>query len=81
MSDHTITQREAILRFLMTGGEIDAQHALKAFGCFRLAARIDDLRRQGYRVESRMVHNKITGKRYAVYTLPEPRQEGLFAAS
>lgn len=46
---------------------ITALEALQEYGCFRLAARINDLRGKGHKI-----HTEVTisnGKRYATYHL------------
>lgn len=68
MKEHTLTQKEQIRRYLETGYEVNHMIALKLFGCARLAARINDLRAEGVPIESRIVHNRINGKHYAVYS-------------
>ena len=65
----TMSQKEQILRHLKGGGEIDPMRALKAYGCFRLGARIYELKEDGYNIISRLVHDRLTGKRYAVYSM------------
>lgn len=68
MTDITARQTIAILDMLRTyQGGITALDALREAGCFRLAARIADLRAAGYPIESRMV--TVNGKRIARYTL------------
>ena len=60
-------QNEAILEHLKTNGSITPIDALMLFGCFRLGARIYDLREQGHAIETkRVTDNK--GKNYAEYT-------------
>lgn len=49
------SQCSAIRRHLEAGKTITAIEALDAFGCFRLAARIDDLKNAGLPVESALV--------------------------
>lgn len=49
------TQTEAILQYMKEGNSITAFEALNLFGCMRLAARIGDLRADGYVIESRPV--------------------------
>ena len=49
--------------------------ALTRYGCFRLAARIKDLRDEGHDIETEMVNNEITGKRYAKYFLVRRRYD------
>jgi len=46
---------------------ITAIEALNSYGCFRLAARISDLREKGYTIEKTMVER--SGKRFAKYRL------------
>lgn len=62
-----MTQADAILKAMQTGRTISAIEALDRFGCFRLAARILDLRRAGHEVET--VREEANGKRYARYRL------------
>jgi hypothetical protein len=53
------------------GNSITGIEALNLFGCFRLPARIADLKKVGHKIKSEMV--KLTnGKRVAQYTLLEP---------
>ena len=61
-----MTQNSTILDMLRDG-PITALDALREAGCFRLAARISDLRAMGYDIESEMV--EVNGKRIARYTL------------
>ena len=49
-------QSTQILRYLKAGKTLDALGALDHFGCFRLAARIYDLRCQGWPIETVTVH-------------------------
>lgn len=46
---------------------ISPLEALEEYGCFRLAARIADLREDGHNIET--VQTKQNGKRYATYRL------------
>ena len=67
-----MTQTEAIYRLLRERPDgITAIDALDEAGCFRLAARISDLRDQGHVITSVMV-TLPNGKRVARYTLTEP---------
>jgi hypothetical protein len=53
----------------MKGKGISAMLAVKMFDCYRLGARIFDLRNRGHNIKTTMVeHNK---KRFALYTLEE----------
>jgi hypothetical protein len=61
-------QAEKILAYLKAGNRITPLESLELFGCFRLGARIYDLKQAGYRIESEMV--KVpSGKRVASYKL------------
>ena len=62
------TQAGRILAHLRAGNRLTALEALDAFGCFRLAARIHELRREGWNVQERTVEAR-GGKRVAEYWL------------
>ena len=64
---HSDSQNAAILSHLSRRKSLTALQALERFGCFRLAARIYDLREGGYRIESRVI--EASGKRIAQYYL------------
>ena len=49
------SQNKRILAYLRTGRKLTPLDALYTFGCFRLGARIYDLRRRGEAIESRMI--------------------------
>jgi len=61
------TQRENILKYLETGKAITPIEALNMFGCFRLAAVICDLKKEGHMIHTTTV--KSNGKRFARYSL------------
>jgi hypothetical protein len=64
-----MNQTEAILEHLKAGNKLTPIDALNLFGCFRLAARISDLRREGHNV---LVENvTCNGKTFAEYRLEE----------
>ena len=63
----TTTQTRAILAHLRIK-TITAFEALELYGCFRLAARIKDLRDEGHDIHTERVEVQ-TGKRIAEYTL------------
>lgn len=65
-----MTQKEQILAHLKEYGHITPMIALDAYGCFRLAARIDELRDEGALIKTVMVNRR--GKRYAQYWLEVP---------
>ena len=62
------TQAGRILAHLRAGNRLTALEALEQFGCFRLAARIHELRREGWQIEERTVETR-GGKRVAEYSL------------
>lgn len=62
-----MSQTDAIKAHLQTGAAITPLEALDKYGCFRLAARIDELRREGLEIET--VTQTRNGKRYAAYQL------------
>lgn len=59
------TQNNQILEYMEKGNSITAMEALDLFGCFRLSARIKDLKDQGKKIDKVMLANN--GKRYAKY--------------
>lgn len=67
-----MNQKDQILYHMRKRGSITPLLALKLYGCFRLAARIDDLRRDGWLINSVMVTRR--GKRFAAYSLAQCAQ-------
>ena len=67
MSTNTKNQTNRILRYLRTGRGITPLSALSRFGCMRLAARIEELKGAGIRINSRMMQRN--GRRFACYSL------------
>jgi hypothetical protein len=64
-----MSQCEAILAMLKRG-PVTPLDALKEAGCFRLAARIADLRQQGIQIETETITTP-NGKHIAQYKLKE----------
>lgn len=62
------SQTDRILDYLLTGKSITPLEALDLFGCFRLGARIADIRQKGYLVYSEFITTP-TGKRVKRYHL------------
>jgi len=62
------TQAGRILAYLREGNRLTALEALERFGCFRLAARVHELRREGHAIRERTVETR-GGKRVAEYSL------------
>jgi hypothetical protein len=68
MSNHA-NQASVILDHLNQGDSITAIDALNNYGCFRLAARIHELRKEGWDIQERIVKG-ANGKRYSQYFIP-----------
>jgi len=60
-------QTTAILKCLEKGHKLTPMNALEKFKCFRLSARINDLRNAGHHIITKIV--KKDGKRFAQYSL------------
>ena len=56
------SQADAILAYLKDGNGITPIDALNLFGCFRLGARIADLKKRGYDIVAERV--KVEGGKY-----------------
>lgn len=69
--DGKASQKDMILEYLQLGNPITPLEALRHFGCFRLSARIADIRKAGYDVRVEMITDTKTGKKYASYSLIE----------
>ena len=61
------SQNQAIMEYLLEGHSITPLEALEMFGCFRLGARIADLKKLGMRIQNDNPRDPVTGKRYAKY--------------
>ena len=71
----TTSQSAKVLYHLQNYGPLTAIEALELFACFRLAARINDLKEAGHNIETEMVIQK-NGKKIAVYSLPKIQKQG-----
>jgi hypothetical protein len=63
------TQCDSIIKYLQDGNSLSQLEAIYMFGCMRLASRISDLRDMGYMIDTNMIKDEKTGKRYAKYVL------------
>lgn len=63
-----ISQCKQILAWLEKGYSLTQMQALNLFGCGRLASRVNDLRNQGYPIETHKVRTN-TGKLVGEYIL------------
>lgn len=64
-----MNQRTEVLLYLKLNGSITPLDALQEFGCFRLAARIEELRARGHEIETIMERHKNGS--HAKYVLKE----------
>ena len=64
-----MTQAQTILRHIKSLGSISPQEAFRDYQITRLSARILDLKKAGYRIETEMREHPLTGTRYARYHL------------
>ena len=62
-----MSQEKRILEYLKEGNSITPLDALNRFGCFRLGARIWNLKHSGHNIKEEDV--RIGGKRFAKYSL------------
>lgn len=65
----TKSQKDRILKWMKSGRVITPIAALRYFGCFRLGARIYELKKEGHDITTKMV--KRGGKMVASYGLIE----------
>lgn len=62
-------QCQMIINHLKKGHTITQRSALLDYGIMSLPRRITDLKEKGFNIVSVMEHNKLTGQRYARYSL------------
>ena len=62
----SLSQAKKILAYMQAGNRITPIDALNLYGCFRLGARIADLRADGHEIKSEFVKT-ATGKRVKAY--------------
>lgn len=67
-----MSQRTRILDYMKSTGSITPVEAFSNIGCFRLAARIAELRKEGHSIETLRETNNM-GKTYARYVF-KPKQ-------
>lgn len=77
MAEIKFSQRDDIIRHLMTEGSITAWEAIKEYGSTRLSAIVYELRKKGWNIESEMVTaknrygNTVQFARYHFKSKPE----------
>ena len=66
-----MSQTQRVLDYMRKHGSISQQEAISAFSCYRLAAKIFELRRDKYIIKTERVpfRNEYTSGFYAVYRL------------
>jgi len=62
-----MSQTERIHRYLATGKKLNPLQALRKFGCFRLGARIWDIKHEGHNIVAERVTRN--GKNFCQYYL------------
>ena len=67
-SDHILSQKAKILTWLSGGNSLTSLRALNLFGCWSLAQRIAELRREGVQITTETVKTP-SGKRIARYLI------------
>lgn len=71
--ENKVSQKRFILDHLKRFGSIEPLTALREYGCYRLGARISDLREEGHAIKTEYVQSRsrITGHmvRFAKYIL------------
>jgi hypothetical protein len=65
------SQQTAILNWLKTGQSITPYQALITLNCFRLSARIYNLKKEGYPIKTTMITKD--GKTFASYSLQKTK--------
>lgn len=63
-----MTQKDRLLKHLLSGRSITPLEALGLYGIFRLAARVHDLKAQGHKIRTEIRYDPA-GKPYARYKL------------
>ena len=71
MGEKKTTQKDLIRAFLKAGRKITPMVALNEFGCFSLAQRIKELRREGLHMCTAFKKDPQTKKVFAEYSLVE----------
>jgi len=69
-----MTQNKQIINYLRQGKTLTSLEALQLFGCFRLSARISELKESGWQIDS--VNIKKNGKTFAEYSLSNDSKTG-----
>ena len=63
------SQNARILDHLLQGKSLTQLQATKLFNCTRLASRINDLKKEGWDIDCKMVKNYNTNTHYGSYSI------------
>jgi hypothetical protein len=66
-----MSQKSDILKYLQDGNTLTGLQGLTLFGSLSIRNRISELRREGYNIQDRIIHDKRTGKHYSEYFLSD----------
>ena len=67
LGGQTTSQAQKIRNYLERGNKITPLEALNLFGCFRLSARIHDIKESGCDVNTEII--EVNGKKVAQYSI------------
>jgi hypothetical protein len=70
-----MTQNKMVLQHLQTGQSITALDSLRLYGVLRLAARVEELRKDGHTIITQSV--RVGNKEFARYTLTRGIKDGI----
>lgn len=64
-----LSQNARILDHLLAGKSLTQLQAIRLFNCTRLASRINDLKKEGWDIDCKMVKNHNTKTHYGSYSI------------
>jgi hypothetical protein len=70
-----MTQNKMVLQHLQTGQSITALDSLRLYGVLRLAARVEELRKDGHTIITQSV--RVGNKEFARYSLTRGIKDGI----
>lgn len=63
-----MNQTDLIVQHIRKAGGISRREAMLDYSIQNLTARINDLRKNGYKIKTKIKHHPVTGQSYARYT-------------
>lgn len=63
-----MSQNELIVQHIRKAGSISRREAMLDYSIQNLTARINDLRKDGYKIKTKIRSHPVTGQKYARYT-------------